>query len=85
MHGDGANGIAEVAGRGGGVVVHACAHPALPGFADWTAGGEPVAIAWERWARAAVNHHSAATPGRFGDAVEAVAAHLGVGAVRVST
>jgi L-fucose isomerase-like protein len=49
------------------------------------AGSEPVAIAWERWARAGVNHHSAATPGRFGEAVEAVAAHLGVGAVRVST
>jgi L-arabinose isomerase len=47
------------------------------------AGGEPVGIAWERWARAGVNHHSAATPGRFGDAVATVAAHLGVGAVCV--
>ncbi|MGH2949109.1 MAG: hypothetical protein ACRDPC_23130, partial [Solirubrobacteraceae bacterium] len=48
-------------------------------------GGEPVGAAWERWARAGVNHHSAATPGRFGDAVAAVAAQLGVGVVRVST
>jgi hypothetical protein len=48
-------------------------------------GGEPVAEAWERWARAGVNHHAAATPGRYGDAVAAVAAHVGVGVVRVNT
>jgi L-fucose isomerase-like protein len=49
------------------------------------AGAEPVAAAWERWARAGVNHHSAATAGHVGDAVAAVAAHLGVGAVSTST
>jgi len=46
------------------------------------AGDEPVAVAWERWARAGVNHHSAATPGHYGAAVAAVAAHLNVGCVR---
>lgn len=45
---------------------------------------EPVAQAWKRWAQAGSNHHSSATPGHLGDAVAAVAAHLGVGAVRVS-
>jgi L-fucose isomerase-like protein len=48
------------------------------------AGDEPVARAWERWALAGVNHHAAATPGHFGAAVEALAAHLGVGAVSTS-
>jgi L-arabinose isomerase len=45
------------------------------------AGERSLAAAWERWARDGVNHHSAATPGLFGDAVAAVAAHLGVGCV----
>jgi L-fucose isomerase-like protein len=44
-------------------------------------GDEPVAASWERWARAGVNHHSAATPGHLGEAVAAVALHLGVGVV----
>lgn len=47
-------------------------------------GSEPVAQAWKRWAQAGANHHSSATPGHLGDAVAAVAAQLGVGAVRVS-
>lgn len=47
------------------------------------AGGEPVAQAWERWARAGVNHHAAATPGHYGDALASVAAHLGVGVARL--
>jgi L-fucose isomerase-like protein len=48
------------------------------------AGDEPVGAAWERWARAGVNHHAAATPGHLGAAVGAVAGHLGVGAVNTS-
>ena len=48
------------------------------------AGDDSVGAAWERWARAGVNHHSAATPGWLGDAVAAVAAHLGVGCVNTS-
>lgn len=47
-------------------------------------GATPVAQAWKRWAQAGANHHSSATPGHLGDAVAAVAAHLGVGVVRVS-
>jgi L-fucose isomerase-like protein len=45
------------------------------------ARGGPVGEAWERWVRAGVNHHSAATSGHYGDAVAAVAMHLGVGCV----
>jgi L-arabinose isomerase len=48
------------------------------------AGGSPVDAAWGRWAEAGVNHHSSATPGHLGDAVAAVARHLGVGCTRVS-
>jgi L-arabinose isomerase len=44
---------------------------------------EPAPQAWERWARAGANHHSSATPGEFGEAVEQVAAFLGVEAIRV--
>jgi L-arabinose isomerase len=47
-------------------------------------GSDAVAQAWKRWAQAGANHHSSATPGHLGDAVAAVAAQLGVGAVRVS-
>ena len=47
-------------------------------------GSVPVAQAWKAWAQAGANHHSSATPGHLGDAVAAVAAQLGVGAVRVS-
>ncbi len=46
--------------------------------------GGPVDAAWARWAGAGANHHSSATPGHLGDAVGAVARHLGVGCVRVS-
>jgi L-arabinose isomerase len=61
----------------------------LPGTATVNAafrfaGDEPVAIAWERWVRAGVNHHSAATAGHYGAAVAAVAEHLGVGAQYIS-
>jgi L-arabinose isomerase len=42
---------------------------------------ESVGIAWTRWVRAGVNHHSAATTGHAGAAVAAVARHLGVGCV----
>lgn len=49
-------------------------------FADPTGGASVGA-----WAHAGVNHHAAATRGRYSDAVAAVAAHLGVGAMRVST
>jgi hypothetical protein len=45
------------------------------------AGSAPVAAAWERWARAGVNHHGAAAPGHHAAAVRAVAEHLGVGCV----
>ena len=48
------------------------------------AGAGPVDAAWARWAEAGANHHSSATPGHLGDAVAAVARHLGVGCVRVS-
>ena len=37
----------------------------------------------ERWARAGANHHSSATPGDLGEAVERSRAFLGVEAVRV--
>jgi hypothetical protein len=45
------------------------------------AGDEPVAATWERWARAGVNHHSAAARGHHAAGVRAVADHLGVGCV----
>jgi L-arabinose isomerase len=44
---------------------------------------EPAPEAWERWVRAGANHHSSATPGELGAAVEQVAAFLGVEAIRV--
>jgi len=44
----------------------------------------PVDAAWARWAGAGANHHSSATPGHLGDAVAAVARHLGVGCARVA-
>jgi L-arabinose isomerase len=44
---------------------------------------EPAPEAWERWARAGANHHSSATPGELGDAIEQVATFLGVEAVRL--
>lgn len=47
-------------------------------------GTEPVEIAWRRWAKAGVNHHSAAAPGHLADQVEIVARFLGIGFVRVS-
>jgi L-arabinose isomerase len=47
----------------------------------FTAG--PAADAWERWCRAGVNHHSAATPGDYAAQVETVARFLGVEAVAV--
>lgn len=43
----------------------------------------PAAETWAAWARAGVNHHSAATPGLLGDAVARLATHLGVGCVRL--
>jgi L-arabinose isomerase len=39
--------------------------------------------AWADWCRAGANHHSSATPGSYGRAVEALARFLGVEAVRV--
>lgn len=42
-----------------------------------------VVDAWVRWAEAGVNHHSAATPGDYADAVVDLANHLGVGCVIV--
>ena len=44
---------------------------------------KPAPRAWERWARAGANHHSSATPGAYGEAIEQVAAFLGVESVRV--
>lgn len=44
---------------------------------------QPAERAWERWAQAGVNHHSAATPGDLAAAVERVALHLGIGSVVV--
>lgn len=43
----------------------------------------PVEEAWRRWALAGSNHHSCATPGDYAGAVEAVAKHRGIEAVRV--
>lgn len=43
----------------------------------------PVEEAWARWARAGVNHHSAATPGDLSADVATVARHLGIEAVIV--
>jgi L-arabinose isomerase len=42
-----------------------------------------VVDAWTAWCRAGVSHHSAATPGAYGDALARVGAHLGVEVVRV--
>jgi L-arabinose isomerase len=44
---------------------------------------EPAPQAWERWARAGANHHSSATPGELGEAVEQLGAFLGVEVLRV--
>jgi len=52
-------------------------------YAAFRFRGGPATEAWTRWCEAGANHHSAATPGDFGDAVEDVARFLGVGAVRV--
>jgi L-arabinose isomerase len=38
---------------------------------------------WTAWCRAGANHHSSATPGAFGDAVEALGRMAGIEAVRV--
>jgi len=54
-----------------------------PNAAFRFARGDSVADAWAAWVRSGVNHHSAATTGAYGDAVRAVAAHLGVGCVTV--
>jgi L-fucose isomerase-like protein len=43
----------------------------------------PAVEAWTRWCRAGANHHSAATPGHYGAAIETVARFLGVEALRV--
>jgi len=39
---------------------------------------------FREWLRAGSNHHSCATPGHFGDRIEAVAGYLGVGLVRIA-
>ncbi len=52
-------------------------------YAAFRFGSGPSPQAWMRWCEAGANHHSAATPGDFGDAIEDVARFLGVGAVRV--
>lgn len=39
--------------------------------------------AWADWARAGANHHGSATPGRLGGAIDQLARHLGIDAVRV--
>jgi L-arabinose isomerase len=52
-------------------------------YAAFRFGSGPSTQAWMRWCEAGANHHSAATPGDFGDAIEDVARFLGVGAVRV--
>lgn len=41
------------------------------------------AEAWTGWCRAGVSHHSAATPGAYGDAIARMALHLGVEVQRV--
>lgn len=43
----------------------------------------PVGTAWERWANAGVNHHSAASPGHLARQVDAVAAYLRIGCVSI--
>jgi hypothetical protein len=48
------------------------------------AGDAGVGAAWGSWARAGVNHHSAATPGHLADDIAAVAHELGVGCVTTS-
>lgn len=42
-----------------------------------------VTDAWTAWCRAGVSHHSAATPGAYGDALDRVGAHLGVEVCRI--
>ncbi len=48
------------------------------------AGDADVQDAWTAWARAGVNHHSAASPGHHGARIAAVAEHLGVGCTAVT-
>lgn len=43
----------------------------------------PAAEAWTRWCRTGVSHHSAATPGAYGDAIARMASHLDVEVQRV--
>jgi L-arabinose isomerase len=38
---------------------------------------------WKEWCRAGANHHSSATPGAFGDAVEALGRLAGIDVIRV--
>jgi L-arabinose isomerase len=38
---------------------------------------------WREWCRAGANHHSSATPGAFGDAVEALGRLAGIDVIRV--
>ena len=52
-------------------------------YAAFRFGSGPAIDAWTRWCRAGANHHSAATPGDFADAVDTVARFLGVESVRV--
>jgi L-arabinose isomerase len=47
-------------------------------YAAFRFGSGPAVEAWTGWCRAGANHHSAATPGDFGTAVERVARFLGV-------
>lgn len=47
-------------------------------------GESGVAKAWSRWARAGVNHHSAASPGHLAEDLAAVAKFLEIGCVKVS-
>lgn len=46
-------------------------------------GTGPVEGAWQRWAEAGVNHHSAIAPGHLADQVAIVSRFLGIGFVRV--
>lgn len=55
--------------------------PTVGGLFRFESG--PVGAAWERWANAGVNHHSAVCPGHLARQVRAVANYLQVGCITV--
>lgn len=55
--------------------------PTVGGLFRFESG--PVGEAWERWANAGVNHHSAVSPGHLAHQINAVANYLQVGCITI--